>query len=243
MNKKKYLLSIGMFLFLCVPLTTSASPLREYLFPTHTFANGTTIILDKLKWLYIIKPTHRERYFNASWTTAPQLAMQYSGVTNIVNASYFGYADKAYFPAGHVSHDPSPIDSSFCKRDKNLCAYIHTDTMSIVEWLQSTKQPTISWGPILLRKGKINTDLTQRTSHRQQKTQRTVLLNTSRGVFFVVTKKWYTLPDLAAYLLKTFGKSTTAINLDGGSSTMLRSAATGFSFHANATLPTYFILQ
>ncbi len=242
MNKKKYLLSIGMLLFLWTPLTTFASPLREYLFPTHTFANGSTIILDKLKWLYIIKPTTRERYFNASWTTAPQLATHYSGVTNILNASYFGYANKAYFPAGHVSHDPSPIDWSFCNRDKNLCAFVYTDTMQIVEWLQSTKEPTISWGPILLRKGKINTDLNQRTSHRQQKTQRTVLLNTSRGIFFVVTKKWYTLPDLAAYLLKTFGTSTTAINLDGGSSTMLRSSAPGFSYHTDATLPTYFIL-
>jgi exopolysaccharide biosynthesis protein len=224
-------------------MTTSASALREYLFPTHTFANGTTIILDKLKGLYIIKPTQRERFFSASWSKAPEVAKVYSGVTNIINASYFGYANKAYFPAGHASHDPAPIDPVHCQRDKNLCGFVFTDTLTITEGLKSTNQPTISWGPILLRKWKINNELTQKYSHRQQKTQRTVLLNTSRGNFFVVTKKWYTLPDLSAYLLKTFGRSTTAINLDGGSSTMLRSTATGFSYHADATLPSYFILQ
>ena len=238
---KKTLLFL-LFSIVVLPSITLWFSLKERLHPSVSFPSWTTIVHDTLKGITIIKPNTREWFFSSTWTTAQTLGTNIKA-NAIVNANYFWLEKNKFFVAGHYSSDPTPIDTSYCERDKNLCGYITTSNLHIHEWLTITKEATIAAWPLLLRDGVINTDIKERHSHRQQKTKRTALINSKKGVFFIVTRKNYTLTGLASYIKKNFWATSTAINLDGWPSTSLRTSNTGFVFNEQARLPLFFIIK
>lgn len=238
----KKLIMIIVLTFLTLPAFAS-STVRDFLFPTYTTPSGATIVLDKLKGIYLIKPTAWELTFLSKGTTAADLAATQPSWAIIINAGYFWRDANGFFPAGHFSLDATVVDQSHCDRDPNLCGYIFTDNLTIAEDLTFTKEPTIAAWPIMMLDGIVNKEIQQPRSHRQRKTYRTILIQTAQWPFFMVTKKQYTLDRLLAYTVKTFGRSISVINLDGGSSTSLRTDNSAFQINSARRLPTFFILR
>jgi hypothetical protein len=238
----KKLLTILALITISIP--TFASPsIRNFLFPTYTTKNGTTIVQDRLKWIYIIKPNKRKLIFSSTGSTAKALASQYPDGTVLINAGYFWRDNRGYFPAGHYALDPAPVDTTHCERDPNLCGYLFTETLTIAEKLAFTKEPVIAAGPIMMLDGVVNKEIQQPRSHRQRKTFRTLLIQTKTWPFFLVTKKQFALDRLLAYTVRTFGRSISVINLDGWSSTTLRTDNPAFQTNIHKRLPTFFVLQ
>ena len=223
-------------------IPTHASSLRNFLYPT-TQIRWTTIVLDRLKWIYIIKPSSRELTFSAQWSTAPQLHAKQASWTVLINAWYFWRDSRWFFPAGQFSMDPTVIDKSHCERDANLCGYIFTDWLSIHENLTFTKEPTIAAWPVMMLNGVVNKAIQQKTSHRTRKTFRTILIQTKNWPVFIVTKGQFALDRLLAYSVKAFGRDISVINLDGGSSTTIRTDNPLFQHNGTRRLPTFFILK
>lgn len=236
--------TIALFVGLvCLIGISSAFSLQEFLYPYKIYPSGTVILHDRLHGVYLIKPNRWSFVFNSAGTTAQTLLEQNSWATAVVNASYFGYSGGLFVPAGVYALDPSPIDPSYCEKDKNVCELLNLDTLSFTRFQFVVKSPTISAWPVLLNKWVIPDDVSLRYSHRQSRNYRTVILSTRRGPLFVVTKRQYTLPYLATYIHKLFG-NISALNLDGWSSTTLATAETTDLFQRNSQkrLPTFFIL-
>ena len=235
------------FLLIClcilISLPAFGFSVREFLYPTYTTQNWASIVLDKLKWIYLIKPTRRELMFNSRGTSARALGQEHWTGAIIINAWYFWRDSAGYFPAGHFSLDPAIVDKSWCERDLNLCGYISTDSLHIQEHLTFTKEPTLAAWPVLMLDGKVNKDVQNKTSHRTQKRTRTVLIETKKWPVFLIAKKQYRLDWILAYSVKYFGRDISVINLDGGSSTSIRTDNSVFQFNATKTLPTFFILK
>lgn len=225
-----------------VKLPVDASSLNKRRYPSQVMPSWTTLFLDRFKGIILIKPSKREHTFFSSPTTATRLAKNNNKSTAILNAWYFRRQQGKFFPAGIHALDPTAIHPHICTEDKNLCWFVELDTLTIKEWLTITKTPTITAWPILLRDGIINPEITERYSHRQKKAERTILLNTKKWPIFLVTKKQYTLPKIASYIAKTFGSGVTAINLDGWSSTSLRTDNPLFTKNPEKSLPTFFIV-
>ncbi len=223
-------------------LPTHASTLRKFLYPS-TQIWWTTIVLDRLKGIYIIKPSTRELTFSAQWSTAPQLYAKHDSWTVLINAWYFWRDNNWFFPAGHYSMDPTLVDQSHCERDANLCWYIYTDSLSIHENLTITKEPTIAAWPMMMYNGVVNKTIQQKTSHRQRKTYRTLLVQTKNWPIFIVTKGQFALDRLLAYTVNAFSRDISVINLDGGSSTTIRTDNPLFQHNGQRRLPTFFILK
>lgn len=239
-SMRKLLFTLIALTFAILP--THASPLRHFLFPT-TQVWWTTIVLDRLKGIYIIKPSSRELTFSAQWSTAPQLYAKQDSWTVLINAWYFWRDNSGFFPAGHFSLDPSLIDQSHCERDANLCGYIFTNSLTIQENLTFTKEPTIAAWPIMMLNGVVNKTIQQKTSHRTRKTYRTLLVQTKNWPVFIVTKWQFALDRLLAYTVKAFGRDISVINLDGWSSTTIRTDNPLFQHNGTRRLPTFFILK
>lgn len=237
----KKLLIITLFSFITLP--TFAFSVRNFLYPTYTTESGAAIIYNKLRWIYLIKPSSRDLTFLHQGTTARTLWQTNWTGTIIINAWYFWRDNTGYVPAGHFSLDPSVVDTSLCDRDPNLCGYIQTDALHIQEKLTFTKEPTIAAGPILMLDGVVNKNVQNKTSHRTQKRTRTVLIETKHGPIFLITKKQYRLDRILAYSVNYFGRDISVINLDGWSSTTLWTDNSTFQFNASKTLPTFFILK
>lgn len=209
---------------------------------TRLFPSGTTVTYDARKGITIIKPVSREWMFISTWSTTKLLWLQ-TQATVVINANYFWHTQNDFFIAGHHSLVATGVDTTYCARDKNLCGYIHTKNLHIEEWITFSNDALISAGPILLRKGIINPELTEQYSHRQRKTKRTILINSKEWVFFLLTQKNYTLPKIASYIQKKFWPETTAINLDWGPSTSLRTTDRSFLFNENERLPLFFVIK
>lgn len=241
--KKPILLLIWVMLLCLFPHWTSANTLRSFLYPVYKNNQWASIILDRLRGIYLIKPTSREVVFSASWYTTTGLMHTFWSDKVFINAGYFWRDERGFFPAGHVSLDPAIVDTTHCERDANLCGYIFTTNLTIHEQLTFTKEPTITAWPIMMHDGIVNQDLIKNISHRQRKTFRTILIQTKWWPVFVVTKKQYTLPWLLAYIVKHFGRNISVINLDGWSSTTLWTDHPLFQHTSNRRLPAYFVLE
>lgn len=223
-------------------LPTHASVVRNFLYPT-TQVWWTNIVLDRLKGIYIIKPSARELTFSAQWSSAQQLWVKQNTWAVIINAWYF-WRDKGwFFPAGHFSLDPTFIDTTHCERDPNLCGYIFTDSLTIQEKITFTKAPTIAAWPVMMLSGVVNKTIQQKTSHRTRKTYRTLLVQTKNWPIFIVTKGQFALDRLLAYTVNAFGRDISVINLDGWSSTTIRTDNPLFQYNTQRRLPTFFILK
>lgn len=223
-------------------LPTHASLVRDFLYPT-TQIGWTSIVLDRLRGIYIIKPSSRELTFSAKWISASALQKEQGSGSVIINAGYFGRDTQWFYPAGHFSYDPTPIDQSWCERDSNLCGYLFTEELTIHEGLAFTKQPTIAAWPIMMLDGVVNKTIQQKTSHRTRKTFRTILVQTKNWPVFLVTKGQYALDRMLAYAVNYFGRNISVINLDGWSSTAIRTDNPDFQHNWERRLPTFFILK
>lgn len=227
-----------------ITVPTFAFSVRDFLYPSYTTDQWAGIVLDKLRWIYLIKPTSRENTFSTWWTSAKKLwQAQVTSWTIIINAGYFGRNNDWYFPAGHFAIDLSPVDQSWCERDLNLCWFVFTDSLQIAQWLTFTKEPTFAAGPILMLDGKVNKDVQNNNSHRTYKKYRTILISTKQWPIFLITKKQYSLDRILAYSVNYFGRNISVINLDGWSSTTLWTDNPTFQFNASKTLPAFFILK
>jgi len=237
---KKFLI---IFLLSIVALPTFAFSVRDFLYPTFTTEQWAGIVYDRLRWIYLIKPTSRRLIFNNQWTTARKVGQEHWSWSIVINAGYFWRDRNGYVPAGHFSIDTTIVDTSLCDRDPNLCGYIFTDSLHIQENLTFTKEPTIAAWPILMLNGVVNKNVQKKTSHRTQKRTRTVLIETKQWPVFLITKNQYSLDRILAYSVNYFGRNISVINLDGWCSTALWTDNSTFQFNANKALPTFFILQ
>lgn len=61
-----------------------------------------------------------------------------------------------------------------------------------------------------------------------------------QGPYFIVTTTGYSLPEMAEFIIKNFGK-VDAINLDGGSSTSIH--ARNIRYNNRKLLPEFIVLQ
>ena len=214
----------------------------------NTYPNGTKIITLEDAGITIIKPTEREIIFNENGTTASQLWFDHYA-SAVINAGYFGYTwDKKYMPAGiytlgNTASRDVDIDPSHCRRDGNLCSFVDINSLGIHRWQDSLRWEIINSGPIMVMNGIINPDIYSSYSHRQRKTNRTILINTNNWPVFIITTKSYTLPQIAHYLLWLFGSNVSIINLDGWSSTSLWTSQTWQYFNDHKPLPTFFVLH
>lgn len=93
-----------------------------------------------------------------------------------------------------------------------------------------------------MKQGKINPDIVRSKSHWQSKTYRTSILRKSDGtVYFLVATQKIDLPQFIVFVYKSGliqkDEKFDLVNLDGGSSTALRSPA--LKFNANKKLPLF----
>jgi hypothetical protein len=190
--------------------------------------------------LIVVKPSKREHIFVASGSSVRSLQAETSA-KYVINWSYFWKnASGDFFAAGTLGKDGvSDFYSSYCS-DVNLCSRFDIDTLEI--------QPTIetkgyngnrrSGWPRLVQNGVINKDLENNRSHRQRKTTRTAIIS-GPTPYFIFSTTGYTLEDFASNIIKFFPNSS-AINLDGGSSTSFYSEE--FARNSRKLLPEFFLL-
>lgn len=97
-------------------------------------------------------------------------------------------------------------------------------------------------GPWLVKSGKVNPDIIKSRSHRQSKTYRTAILRKAdKNIYFLVATAKIDLPQFIVFAYKSNliqnDEKFDLVNLDGGSSTSLRSPKE--KFNAKKTLPLF----
>ncbi|MFA7285012.1 MAG: phosphodiester glycosidase family protein [Candidatus Absconditabacterales bacterium] len=190
--------------------------------------------------IVVIKPKSRNQMFIRSGSTSSGIYHQHPGALAVINGAYFGrFGSETFYPAGVRTTGEKALDPSLCQ-DINLCSVYHMDTLGIglfpmEGWFTGAYR---SSGPILVQQGIINPSILRNRSHWQRKTYRTVMI--PQGPYFIVTTTGYSLPEMAEFIIKNFGK-VDAINLDGGSSTSLYSR--NVKFNSRARLPEFIVLQ
>ncbi len=176
---------------------------------------------------------------------------QYSAA---INASYFGWHDDgSYFPAG-VWYDNGFLVSpqSIPQKDINLqvlgyynsgvLQFFDNNTIDLSTISQTTPGMYFNAGPWLVKDGSINPDIVKSRSHRQSKTYRTAILRKNDGqIYFLIATAKIDLPQFIVFtyqsnLIKK-GEKFDLVNLDGGSSTSLRSPK--LKYNATKRLPLF----
>ena len=189
----------------------------------------------------IIKPDWRDHIFLPKWSTTKKVSQDYNA-KYVINGSYFrADEDKDFHPAGTMGTDgKSKFTKDLCN-DVNLCGIYDLNTLEIQKDMY---EGTLDWnfrssGPLLMREGKISDNISKNISHRNRKTTRTALINTTTP-HFIYSKTGMTLLDFTTVIKKYF-PTWSAINLDGWSSTSFYSK--DVSFNSSKLLPEFFLLR
>lgn len=189
--------------------------------------------------IVVIKPNSRKQLFVASWSTSSGVYRNHPGALAVVNGAYFTrLGNGVFYPTGVRTTGQTAVDPRMCQ-DINLCSVYHIDTLGIGSFpIEGRFTGSYrSSGPILVQWGIVNPSISDNRSHWQRKTQRTIMI--PQGPYFIVTTTGYTLPEMAEFIIKNFGK-VDAINLDGWSSTSFHSRAV--RFNSRARLPEFIVL-
>jgi uncharacterized protein YigE (DUF2233 family) len=186
--------------------------------------------------------------------TAQQLMKQHTWLQAAMNASYFGWKDRGFVPAGLFMSGwvqispfvPPSLDANLGV----LMRWNHWQTPELIDIGDSIDRLVLTgnvvqiW-PRLIQDGTINPVLTTSYSHRQRRTRRTFLMQqTINGVtrtIIGISRNRVTLDELAQEIQTLCTSSCQAVNLDGGSSSSLKTQY--YQFRAHRYLPLRFLIH
>lgn len=201
----------------------------------------------------VIKPKSFDIMFDGQGSNVTNIANEWAYSVTI-NASYFGwYNDGTYFPAGVWYDNWFLVNAqTIPQKDINLqvLAYYHSgkiqfmdnDKVDLSTLTQDTPGQYFNAGPWLVKQGKINPDIVKSKSHWQSKTYRTAILRKANGkIYFMVATEKIDLPQFIVFaynskLVRKWEKFD-LVNLDGWSSTSIRSSS--YKFNATKKLPLF----
>lgn len=225
--------------------------------PQRHHKNSINYYINTQQEFFIIKGKEISLFFTANASTTQEIATQHDCKVT-TNGSYFGRnSDGTFFPAGirysgmELLHTASQRELS----DPNLQTLISFPQFSgaIQFWTNTHNFPpqenTILFnaGPILFQSGEKNAEINNKTSHRQGRYPRTILIITDKQetYFLLITKK-VTLPEATDIIeqIPNLWANFSAINLDGWPSTSSYSKLLKkLTFNENEKLPIFFCIK
>ncbi len=192
--------------------------------------------------------------YHSWWVSAQQLMREHTGIRAVLNASYFGWWERSFVPAGLFMSGWVQI-SPFVppSMDRNLGVLMRWSpwhTPELIDIGDSIDRLVLTWNvvqiwPRLIQDGQINPVLTDSYSHRKRRTRRTFLIqHTIHGKTTTIvwlTKNPVSLDQLARVIQQMCIGTCQAVNLDGGSSTSMRTQTYGF--RSTRRLPLRFLIR
>ena len=220
-------------------------------------AKGNVYSFYKTPSISVIQPKQFSFLFQQQGTTASNLVRN-GECSAALNGTYFGRnLDKTFFPAGIWYAFGSLLTSIYKPaKDPNLKVLLWSDGKKISFFDNDTFDFSgtfargwdwtwyLNTGPWLVRDGKINYNVVDFTSHWQKKTTRSgIVTNPDGSVYFIVSTQNISLPQFVSFAYAS-GIGTGAfqfVNIDGGSSSTLKTPFT--SFKPNKNLPIFICID
>lgn len=219
----------------------------------YTTAKGSEIRHYQIPKITVMKPASFDLIFDGVGATTQGVVQEHS-YSAAINASYFGrHQDGTFFPAG-VRFDNGFLvsEQTVPQKDINLqvLGYYNNGTLTfsdnnstnLTSLTPNTPGTYFNAGPWLVKGGKINPDIVRSRSHRQSQTYRTAILQRANGdIYFLVSTQKIDLPQFIVFVYKAklvdTNEKFNLVNLDGGSSTSLRSPK--LKFNSSKKLPLF----